>query len=298
MSELEAKSLLNIFSTLPSSAADDRDGHMREYNARVAQILSSVHDDLNQLNQFFLKIIQKFLHDYTADVSIFQSHPIKDGFLKECEPHGIAFRRPRIILERLAAKTLIYRPIKLPDYTTDDVFILQDFANEYRLEIQRQFSVLEEVDSDIKEFIAIFSGNVEQFLDAEMAKFQKYAHNGKSGALCIFVESVNKFAFQRFEFYREVNVYVGGRQPTAQSRLEQHFKAAVGVLEKKKDEKFSFPLFGCSRMVHLISIIEGNKKKLLGHANAGPTSQNLPIAAAYRMVYEQILFAVSSISII
>lgn len=306
MSELEAASLQDAYSTLPGSKSDDPGEPMRDYIASVTKVLTSVRDDLTTLNPLFKEMIVKFSESYAAALPLENAYAARataeDDFVNVCEAQSMAFSEPRRLLQRLDAIHFIYRPIKLTDYKTDDAFILQSFANEYKIEVQRQFHELEEVDGDRKEFIAIFNGNVEQFVVAEMAewpKFDESVHNDEADALRLLVESVNRFASQRFEFYRELSGILGRQQLTAgsdqlASRYQRYFEAAIAVLRKKKDAKLRFKIFGSDLLSNLIVRIEENKTKLLGQLQAEQTDETL--LTVYRSLYNQITFAVSSMS--
>lgn len=290
MSELEIASLRDTFSMLPISVADDRDGHMREHGASVAKILSNVDSELTELIPKLVAMIDKFRENLAADL---EQNNIREGFLEECRPHDTAFSKPRRSLEMWDAKNQIYRPVKVhSDYTTNEVFMVEDFELEFEKIVERQFKQLEEVVYDKKEFITMFNRYADlAFLVTKFSKYRKTAQNAPADSLRILVEDVNRFASQRFEFYREVKVVLGTKELASKLAHEKYFEAAISVLKKKKDQQLPFKLFGSNLVGHLIAIIEENK---LSKEAKLETNGKLSIYAYYGL-FSQMLFVVSSI---
>lgn len=296
MAELETRNLQDTFSMIPSPAADDPDNHMRDHLASVAKILATVGNELAEFNATSIAMLRDYSHSNYSNGKYYENL-----FLKKCEPHGLKFSAPRRSLETLATNNQFYTPIRPADYTPYDKFVLQDLANGYIAEVRRQFKKLAEAEGDGREFIEIFNKIVEQFLDAQMTKFQNTAENVSADALRKFVDDVNKFASRVFAFYRAVRAIVGPQQPTTDShqlelRYELYFELGIGVLKKKTDQKLPFALFGSEKVTDLAATIGMNKAILLRQARGGQGDTNdSPAIAAYHTVFNQILFAVGPI---
>lgn len=286
MSALEEASLRDTYLTVPSSsAANEWEDHMSE----VDKILLNVNNELKELNSIFVAMIDKFNENDTP------SH--REGFAKECRPYDTVFSNPRRSLQLLDAKNQIFRPVKAPDYTVDEAFMLQDFETEYGIDVERQFKQLEQVDGDKKEFIVMFNRYAAggPFYDVKVGKFRETAESAPADSLLILVEDVNRYASQRFEFYHEAKVMFGTKELLAELRPEKYLEAAIAVLKNKKDQQLPFKLFGSNRLTELIVIIEKNKAEMWEEAKK--EKRKTPSISAYYIIFEQILFVVGPISI-
>lgn len=285
MLELEKANLRATFSPPSYRIGDDREN--AEFTSRIKQILSRAEAEMHEAIQNLLPLTKKYRQQ--------RDTASKVNLEKLCEPYSDKFNNPKGALEDLFAKQLVYRPIKLTDYRTDGIFILQDLAYEYVNEIKRQLGELWRFENDKTELITLLYESVPKFLDEEMKEFQKSV---TTMGLQIFTENINVFAMQRFQFYRDVQVsgvpqplLNGGGQPN-KLPLEKYFEAAINVLEKKKDKHFPFKLLGSHKMSDFIAVIRANKAKSVKGVK---TEQ--AIEDAYNALYDQIIFAVSPISL-
>lgn len=280
MFELEEANLQETFST-PSHVADD------EFASSIRHILSGVGKHMlgveKKLSAFILDLRQRIV--VAASKGHFALLTVLGATKNKCDD----FNSPRRALEDLYAKHFVFRPIKLADFQTDEISVLQDFANEHVNEVKRQFSGLKRFVNDKTELITLLNRQVPTFLDDEMRLFQNLLDAKKKQ---ISTVNLNIFAMQLFQFYREVQLVrlpqqpLNGDQP--HNLLEKYFETAITVLEKKASKKLPFKLLGSHQMSDLITVIKKNKAKR--------TAQQVA-QGAYHTIYDQIIFAVSPNSV-
>lgn len=283
--ELEKANLQATFSTPTHMVGDEREN--AEFASGIKQILSRAETDMQQATQALLPLSKNYRKQKDAATSYSEVANAQVNFERRCDPYNAKFNGPRGELEDLFAKHFVYRPIKVTDFQTDGIFLLQDIAYEYVTEVKRQFGELRRYENDKTELITLFYEKVPTFWDEEMKQFRKSI---TATGLQIFAENINIFAMQRFQFYRDVQLS-GVPQPLlngGQPPFEKYFLAAINLLEKKRDKQFPFKLLGSHKMSDFIAIIKANKSKHTGERTT---------EAAYHTLYEQIIFAVSPISL-
>jgi hypothetical protein len=276
--------MLNLRKTFEISSHNSETAIHKESDLILCKMSSKLSDE--KLN--ILKITEEFRANYlTHQNAPIDRNKIVSAFWENCNALNDKFNEPRRSLEKLYATHMIYRPIKLTDYVTEDQYILKDFANEYRIEVKRQFADIL-LHTDRKNLIELFSPGVTKFLDKELIKGRG---KGSLGTL----DNVNEFASQRFRFYRHV-VALPTQHPhegnhPAELRHEIAFDVAFNVLKTMKDRNLPFKLFGSDKVSSLIQIIEANKKQMLDGTERNHVDESL--THKYQTLCEQVIIIVS-----